>query len=142
MLLRSSLDKLGPRGHTSLGNLTAAAGFALWSLGTVPASAAVLLLAPLHMERGRAVQAAATKLATGIQGAAGFGSGEVAALLSNVRTLAVMASTLALGRSYAYGTKIGRPGLVFQAAAALAVLAEVVHRSIPTDPLGDGWARD
>jgi len=120
--------------HTSLSNLAMVVAFFAW--GARPSSRFTsivlpLALAPFYLDHRAGVTARANDLAV----EAGFGKGEFAALFGNLRSLGVVAGPLLFGRLNAWGGAAHRrrPGLGFWAAALLALAAEAVHQTLPSE---------
>jgi hypothetical protein len=126
--VKQSLKLFGPRNHTTISNLVAAVGFMVWgSSSKLWASIAALAIAPLHLERRRAVTSTANVLANG----EGMGNGEFQAAFSNTRSVVIAATAMLLARIQGAFISVSRPGASLQAVGLLAVLAEVLHRQAP-----------
>ena len=140
------VQKLGARGHTSFANLLTAATL-LW-MGWKPSRMHIwgaLLLFPFAMERRSAVGAQCVTLA----GSVGMGKGEYSGAFANLRALVVAATPLLYARVYAWGSSRGGnavggggggagrrwPGAPYAVAAGLALVAEVLHRSLDDDEI-------
>ena len=99
-----------------------------------------LLLFPFAMERRSAVGAQCVTLAASV----GMGKGEFSGAFANLRALVVAATPLLYARVYAWGSSRGGkavgggegggarrwPGAPYAVAAGLALVAEVLHRSL------------
>lgn len=124
-----TIARFGMRGHTTLQNAASAAGFTL--TGSTTSASLIFAALPVYafaMERGAAVRS----LAVGAAAEAGMGKGEFAAAMANLRAIAVAVAPLLYASAYAAGIAAPRrqPGRPYYYAAVIAVVAEVLHRTL------------
>lgn len=129
--VKPSLKALGMRGHTTMSNLVMALAFFLQG-GKTKYFSQISSLA-LWFIGGRkrdAVEATCTKLTLE---RTGMGKGQVAAALSNFKSLAAIFGPPIAAKIYTYGISIGNPGIAYWFVAALHLLAELVHQTVPKE---------
>jgi len=126
---KETIRRLGMRGHTTFQNFVSALGFML--MGSTTDKFLIFSVLPIYafaMERRAAMSSLAVKAAE----AAGMGKGEFNAAFANLRALAVGCAPLLYARVYARGLAASpsSPGRPFFAAALIALLSELLHRTL------------
>lgn len=132
--VKTSIQRLGLRGHTTISNLALALAFFLQgSRSKYTAQYAALGLYILGARKHDAAQSVCTDITLA---ATDMGKGQVSAALSNFKSMASIFGPLIAGKAYTAGQAINQPGLHFRVIAAMYALAEVLHLSISPEQLG------
>lgn len=130
---RTTIQRCGMRGHTTLQNIASAIGFTMTGSST---SASVLFGAlPVYafgMERRAAMSSLAVKAAEAV----GMGKGEFSAAFANLRAIAVGLAPLLYARAYSRTVAMrANPGRPYFLAAVIALLSELLHRTLQSSQL-------
>lgn len=132
--VKPSLRILGMRGHTCMSNLIMALAFFIQ--GTQSKYLSQYLALSLWFFGGRkrdAVEAMSTDI---LLKNTDMGKGQIAAALSNFKSLAAIAGPPFAAQAYIYGRGIGNPGLPYWIIAGLHLIAEGVHQTLSNKRLG------
>ena len=132
--VKPSLRILGMRGHTCMSNLIMALAFFIQ--GTQSKYLSQYLALSLWFFGGRkrdAVEAMSTDI---LLKNTDMGKGQIAAALSNFKSLAAIAGPPFAAQAYIYGQGIGNPGLPYWIIAGLHLIAEGVHQTLSNKRLG------
>jgi len=130
---RTTIQRFGMRGHTTLQNVASALGFSVMGSSTqAPVIFSALPIYAFAMERRAAVSSLAVKAGE----AAGMGKGEFSAAFANLRAIAVGIAPLLYARVYSRTLAVkGWPGTPYFVAALIALLSELLHRTLSSSQL-------
>ena len=139
------IDKLGQKTHTTVSNASNLVSFVLWGSATRSSSWmmwAALAVSILGQRKRDCVESIVTDLCVTpvSEGGGGLGKGEVAAALSNFRTLPAIIGPVTMGYLYSWATKTPEvrhiPGLPFYMLAGLMAVAEGAFQMLSKEEMG------
>lgn len=128
--VKSSIERLGFSGHTTLSNCALAFGF--YCQGLQSKYTSQLLALAMSLPGGRKRDAVETACSELVLSQSDMGRGQVSAALSNFKSLAMVLGPPVQAQIYTFGRANGMPGLAYRIIAITYLFAEAVHLSIGT----------
>jgi len=132
--IKTSLQKLGMRGHTTMSNLIMALAF--YVQGTQSKYFSQLFAVSLYFLGGRKRDAVEAMCSDITLANSNMGKGQVSAALMNFKSLGAIFGPPMSGAAYNYGQRHGIPGLAYWIIGLMHLAAESVHISITNKELG------